>query len=92
MFTMYDQEEFGMRTIWIMFFSVSSCSIIKRYQFLYCFIMFLYLISTFLRILFLLVSYAYGSLQSVDYIFFLSLAVKTILLTFFQKIHDMLHF
>ena len=74
-----------MRTIWIMFFSVSSSSIIKRYQFLYCFIMFLYLISTFSRILFLLVSYAYGSLQSVDYIFFFIISTQSNIINFFSK-------
>ena len=64
-----------------MLFHVFSCNFIKIDYFLYCFNVFLSLISSFLRIMDLLLLYRYVSLQSIDCIVLSLLAINAILIT-----------
>ena len=69
--------------IWIMFFYVFFCNIIEVNHFLYCFIILLHLISSFLLTRPLLVPYAYVSIESIDCFLLLSFELRAI---FFSKI------
>ena len=64
-----------------MLFHVFSCNFIKIDYFLYCFNVFLSLISSFLRIMDLLLLHRYVSLQSIDCIVLSLLAINAILIT-----------
>ena len=66
--------------IWIMFFYVFFCNIIKVNHFLYRFIILLHLISSFSLTRSLLFSYAYISIESIDCILLSSFELKAILL------------
>ena len=66
--------------IWIMFFSVFFCNIIKVNHFLYDFIILLHLISSFSTTRTLLVTYAHVSIKSIDCILLSSFELKAILL------------
>ena len=72
--------------IWIIFFYVFLCNIIKVNNFLYCFIILLHLISSFPLTRSLLVPYAYVSIESIDYILLSPFELKEILLISSLKI------
>ena len=59
---------------------VFFCNIIKVKKILYCFIIFLHLISSFLHTKYLLVPYAHASIKSIICILLSSFEIKTILL------------
>ena len=71
--------------IWIMFFYISFCKIIKFNHFLYRFITLLHLISSFSLTRSLLVPYVYVFIESIDCILLSSFKAKEILLMFSVK-------
>ena len=75
-----DDQEFEANLDYI--FYDFSFSVIKVNHFLYCFIIFLYLTPSFLRILSLLVPYVYVFIESIDCILLSLSALNPILLTF----------
>ena len=68
-------------SIWIIIVYVFYCNIVIVNHFLYCFIILLHLISSFLCIISLFVAYAYVFIKSFDCILLSSLALNVILLT-----------
>ena len=80
--------------IYIMFFFVFFCNIIKVNQFLYFFIILLHLISSFLLTRYFLIPYAYASMESIDCIYLSSFELKSILIIFSVKTlcHSLLNF
>ena len=76
-FCMNDQEFVANLDVFFYYF---FCNLIKVNQFLYCFIIFLYLISSFSLTRSLLVLYAYVSIESIDCILLLSFERKIIVL------------
>ena len=75
----------NLRPIWIMFFYIFFCNIIKVIEFLYRFFILLHLIFSLPVIRSLLVPYAHVSIESIDSIFLSSFLLKAILLNYSVK-------
>ena len=75
-----DDQEFVANSNYVLSYLFLQCN--QSSTFLYCFIILLFLISSFLHTRSLLILYVYVSIESIDCILLSSLALNAILLTF----------